>query len=144
MSEHTSYDPRSGQRAELTPLAGWLIERTVAMLPRDHFRYRQEFEADCLQLPAMQQIGYAFRTFLHGWSLRRALSAPLPTPSQEPLVPARVTRPPLHCRLNRLHKWKWQSTDDGHQYRRCQLCGRDDDGLQYSWMSTTPLRIPRR
>ena len=35
------------------------------------------------------------------------------------------TAKPLTCRLNLHHRWRWESTDDGDRFERCQKCGKD-------------------
>ena len=33
----------------------------------------------------------------------------------------------LMCKLNIRHEWHVEHTEDGSRYRRCRLCGKDDD-----------------
>jgi hypothetical protein len=33
----------------------------------------------------------------------------------------------LLCKLNIRHEWHDEHTEDGSRYRRCRLCGKDDD-----------------
>jgi hypothetical protein len=31
----------------------------------------------------------------------------------------------VRCRILRLHRWVWRSTDDGSRYEACARCGRE-------------------
>jgi hypothetical protein len=94
------------------------------VLPAQHRgRYGLEFVAELYGLPPARQRRHAARVLTSAWALRAALSAAPGTHGETAMIIKTAT--PLTCRLNLHHRWRWQSTEDGDRFERCQKCGKD-------------------
>jgi hypothetical protein len=101
------------------------VELAVRVLPTEHrARYGLEFVAELYGLPPAQQRRHAARVLTSAWALRTALSEAVPATNGETVVLIKTAKP-LTCRLNLRHRWRWQSTEDGNRFERCQKCGKD-------------------
>jgi hypothetical protein len=101
------------------------VELAVRVLPPEHrTRYGLEFVAELYGLPPARQRRHAARVLTSAWALRAALSAAAPGTHGETAMIIK-TATPLTCRLNLHHRWRWQSTEDGDRFERCQKCGKD-------------------
>jgi hypothetical protein len=103
-----------------------VVRLATSVLPRGQVRarYRRELDAELHALPRRRQLSFALGVLRRSWELRiattRAVDAALD------VVPR--PRRPVGCALNLRHRWRLEHTDDGTLYRRCQRCGKDDDG----------------
>lgn len=102
----------------------------VRLLPAGPWRprYRQELLAELHDLERGQQLGHAVRVLLHVWPLRCGIDRHR-TLEGATSHDQRFADPPLHCRIGLYHHDRTAWTDDGHRYRRCVECGRDNAGL---------------
>jgi hypothetical protein len=100
----------------------------TALLPRgpDRERYRRELDGEMRSLSGAARVRLAAGMMASAYALRRAVVAPSREPGGPIVAP---THKPLLCRLHLHHVWRNETTDDGKRYRRCALCGLDDDGL---------------
>lgn len=118
----------TGTGAAHRPLApaATLVRLATRMLPAGDVRqrYRCELVADLSYLNRSHQLSYATGVWTTAWALRRELSQEL-TVDDTLSIPTR----PIGCGLNLRHRWRWESTEDGSRYRRCQRCGKDDNHL---------------
>lgn len=115
----------SAPRAPL-PLARAAVDLAVRPLPeRDRDRYRAEFTADLVSLPAAGQLRYAAGVLSQTFALRAALGAS-PARAEEAAMtaPTAARVPFFRCRVFRWHRWVTRSTDDGDRYAACAACGR--------------------
>jgi len=133
----------SGQRP--TWPARWLIRLAVLALPGmpARVRYRRELEADLVRLPRARQFAYAMRVVSRAWALRRAMGPKDSLSLNTEGAHLEFVKPVL-CRINVHHEWKWQSTEDGQRYRRCVLCGKDDDGLASKTQAGVSINVVDR
>jgi hypothetical protein len=105
-----------------------VVELAASFLPagtvRD--RYRAEFLADLWGMNRSRQVNHALRVLLCVWALRMAVTSQGPVAAGEADMITTVIKRPLLCRLNLHHTWVRRFAEDGHRYRQCALCGKDD------------------
>lgn len=106
--------------------AGLLVALATRVLPSGPVRerYRREVTTELHDLEPRDQVRHALGFLGSAWSLRRAVSGMDPVlEGAAPTFPA-----PLHCRLHLYHRYRLNSTEDGHRYLRCRSCGKDYPG----------------
>jgi hypothetical protein len=110
-----------------TPVALGLVRLSTRLIPPGDTRqrYRWELYADLSSLDRPRQLSYASGVLSTAWQLRRELTQETDLMTDTTSTPTR----PLLCRINLRHHWAWERTDDGHRYRRCQTCGKDDNHM---------------
>lgn len=121
------------QRAAVRAIPNFVVGIATLVLPRGEVRqrYRDELRAELYDLPTRRQYAFAFGALTRAWRLRQAiLSAEPGLAGISGISGAGVTGPkPLLCALHLHHAWRIETTEDGHHYRHCRRCGKDDDGL---------------
>ncbi len=89
-------------------------------------RYRQEFLSELYDLRRPRQAADTCGVLSRTWALRTALTSPV-RPSSGDVMTTPTMRRPLLCALNLKHAWVIRSSDDGHRYRVCRRCGRENN-----------------
>jgi hypothetical protein len=117
--------------------AGVLLAARVLPTPGDRQRYRAEFLAELRDLAPAEQIRYAAGVLSRSFALRAALGAS-PSHAVENVVALPIAVPFWRCRVLRLHRWTWHSTDDGQRYQSCASCGEDRGPASVGMTSTPP------
>jgi hypothetical protein len=128
----------TGARAALA-LASAGVELAARVLPRpgDRQRYRAEFLAELHDLAPADQIPYAAGVLSRTFALRAALGASPSRAEEDAMTLSTTTVPFWRCRVLRLHRWTWHSTEDGQRYQSCASCG-EDRGPASAGMTSTP------
>jgi hypothetical protein len=129
----------TGVRAVLAlARAGVELAARVLPTPGDRQRYRVEFRAELHDLTPGDQLRYAVGVLSRTVALRAALGAS-PSRAEEDAMTLATTRVPFwRCRVLRLHRWTWHSTEDGQRYQSCALCGEDRGPASVGMTSTPP------
>ncbi|GAB3051027.1 hypothetical protein GCM10027053_07850 [Intrasporangium mesophilum] len=95
------------------------MERATHGLPSEQRdRYHDELVAEMHGLGRLAAWRYAVGVALSGHSMHAALTDGGPQP-------APVAKPPLACRTNTHHVWKWYGADDGGRYMACARCRKE-------------------
>ena len=102
--------------------AVWAVNAATLLLPpgSTRRRYRHELASELWGMSTRQQVGHALSILASAPSLHRAL-----VEAGELEVP----HSPLWCHLHLHHHWHTVQTEEGKRFRRCQVCGTDNDGL---------------
>ena len=82
-------------------------------------RWERELVAELYGLSRREQLRHTLGVVTRVAALRSAAMA-VPDPTAVVVLHA-----PLRCVLRR-HSWRVDTTEDGHRYRRCRRCGKDD------------------
>lgn len=80
-------------------------------------RYRLELAAELFDLPPGRCLPHAVGFALRVTALRHALIG-------------HDAQAPRHCRWHLYHRYRTATADDGHRYRRCADCGKDQPGIE--------------
>jgi hypothetical protein len=115
-----------------TPVALGLVRLSTRLLPAGELRqrYRWELYGDLSALDRPHQLTYASGVLSTAWQLRRELTQEI-----DPMNDTTTVRTPLLCRLNLRHHWHYVTNpEDGHRFRACSRCGKDDPRIGHKTM----------
>jgi hypothetical protein len=107
-----------------------VVKLSARALPRGQARdrYRDEFVAELHGMSRTRQTRHSVGILSRAWALRMAVTSNGRLAGGTEDVTTQMSTRPLLCRLNLHHAWRMYTTEDGARYRRCVLCGKDDEG----------------